>query len=474
MEIPPSSSVAQISAYFTGFSEDEKQKQFLDIHPFTVPFKPTNSLDIIPAASSSGLPSEYKTEDFKYAWQMYLGQLMYPFDNVAQVTHHQFDPLYFDGSEERAAAFNVQENLISLPLDSPQLVDPRVSYIDSLMKMREYTAGNIPLDSSYLNTLFMSTTEKGANYYLNQLKDLDEALGKSARQGYAIKNSVEIPEDIFRRHAARGVPTHSQLDSSIQSRFMENFSSTATTQSNYRRDQMKQAEFINEPSRIPVTPQEFNTRMERRKRKKEVIKQREQEAREQREQRSATQPPNYILDYGDASYGGGGVTEESRNDDEVNREAELHVYDDDRNKIYTKADDEFEHDSSKKKGRKSIFKRIGEEGDKIIKDVGKAARGNFNALGEAAKSQEAQEFLDGVQETGWGIAGGIAKGTQEDSEKVIQVAGKESGKFLRTIDKRIGKTSDLLSLGVMGGAAYAWNQVLGNGGNKGGKNVRNR
>ena len=243
MEIPPPSSTAQIGAYFTGYSDEEKQKMFFSLFPTTAPFKPIESLDIIPASSSSGETTDFKENDFKYAWQMYTGQLMYPFDNIAQVTHHQYDPSYFDGSEERSDSFNVQENLIGFPLDSPQLVDPRVAYIDSLMKMKEYTAGNIPLDSSYLNTLFMSTTEKGANYYANQLNDLNEAMGQYAREGYAIKNSVNIPEDYYRRHVGRGVPSHDIKTKT--SHFMEQYSITPAVQSNHRRDQMRKAETIN-------------------------------------------------------------------------------------------------------------------------------------------------------------------------------------------------------------------------------------
>jgi hypothetical protein len=252
MEIPPPSSAAQISAYFTGYSDEEKQKMFFSLSPMTAPFKPIESLDIVPASTSSGESTDFKEKDFKYAWQMYTGQLMYPFDNIAQVTHHQYDPSYFDGSEERNDSFNVQENLIGFPLDSPQLVDPRVAYIDSLMKMKEYTAGNIPLDSSYLNTLFMSTTEKGANYYANQLNDLNEAMGQYARKGYAIKNSVNIPEDYYRRHVGRGVPSHEIKTKT--SHFMEQYSVTPTVQSNHRREEMRKAETINSAMTFQLEP----------------------------------------------------------------------------------------------------------------------------------------------------------------------------------------------------------------------------
>jgi|LakMenE01Jun11ns_1017448.scaffolds.fasta_scaffold9924960_3 hypothetical protein len=242
MEIPPSSSVAQISAYFTGYSNDEKIQQFLDLQPGTTPFKPTNSLDRIVAGSGSGNEADFKMSDFSYAWQMFNGQLMYPFSNIAQLEHHQFDPLYFDGSEERQTAFNVQENLIGMPLDSPQLVDPRVTYIDSLMKLREYHAGNLPLDASYLNTLFMTNTEKGANYYANQMNDLNEAMGLRSRTGFAMKNAIDIPESHYTSKLGQGVSSHDTPPA--VSRFMENSSKTQHVQSNYRQDRMQSVEPI--------------------------------------------------------------------------------------------------------------------------------------------------------------------------------------------------------------------------------------
>lgn len=487
MEIPPSSSTAQISAYFTGFSEEEKQKQFLDIYPFTVPFKPTNSLDVIPASSSSGTPTEFKTEDFKYAWQMYLGQMMYPFDNIAQVTHHQFDPLYFDGSEERAAAFNVQENLIGFPLDSPQLVDPRVSYIDSLMKMREYTAGNIPLDSSYLNTLFMSTTEKGANYYLNQLKDLDEAMGKSAREGYAIKNSVEIPEDLYRKHAERGVPTHSKLDSSIKSRFMETHSTTATTQSNYRREQMKQAEFINEPFPIPVTkktppdeqyynsrppppppgdddyfqgamPEEKSeSRRSKRKRKQEQREAAMEQKRLKREQKRASRkPPVEYIDFDndrggddDTSPGGsaGGLKEESRNDDAVDRGPEIVVYDD---------------DVVRENRHRKFADRI-KLPDRNPYEVGDSAEEFF----KRGSSMKGKTTFENFKKLNKDFRGNVDKAlVPSKSDSKVEKLAKEGLSILNEREKKTEKAvgrigtaalSDLVTLGLVGGATYWWN-----------------
>lgn len=249
MEIPPSSSIAQISAYFTGYTDDEKLQQFLDLQPGTTPFKPTNSLDRLVATTNSGNEADFKMSDFSYAWQMYNGQLMYPFSDVAQIEHHQFDPSYFDGSEERQTSFNVQENLIGIPLDSPQLVDPRVSYIDSLMKLREYHAGNLPLDSSYLNTLFMTNTEKGANYYANQMNDLNEAMGLHTRTGFAMKNAIDIPESHYTSKLGQGVPSHDT--NPTVSRFMENSSKTLHVQSNYRQDRMQNVEPNKLQQKIP-------------------------------------------------------------------------------------------------------------------------------------------------------------------------------------------------------------------------------
>ena len=135
MELPPTSTFGQATAYFTGFSEDEQKQQILDLQPVSFPNKFIESLDITQGISVSSLENEFREADFSEAYRLYNGALQYPFQSIADITNHQFDPSYFDGSEGVTSNFNVQENLIGTPLGVNELVDPRVTYIDSLMKL---------------------------------------------------------------------------------------------------------------------------------------------------------------------------------------------------------------------------------------------------------------------------------------------------------------------------------------------------
>lgn len=235
MEIPPTSSIAQASAYFTGFSEDEQRRRVLEIVPEPFANRHLESLNIEAAASSSSLETEFRQKEFIEAYRLYNGSLLYPFQSVADIFNHKFDPSYFDGSEGTDGNFNVQENLIGTPLGASELIDPRVAYLDSLMKIKEYTAGNMPLDDKYIKNLYMLTTEKGANYYMNQLDDLKEAMGSYSRES-SIKNRTQLSDFYFENKVHRGVHQHDSIINSVK---LPHQSSTPNVQYNYRREDMK-------------------------------------------------------------------------------------------------------------------------------------------------------------------------------------------------------------------------------------------
>lgn len=234
MEIPPPSTFAETTAYFTGFTEDEQKAMILSFYPEPFPNKHLDSLDRSQAITKTSEEESFKTEDYVEAYKMISGQLQYPFQSVAEVMNHQYDPSYFDGSEG-VVNFNVQENLIGLPMGSVnELLDPRVSYIDNLLKAKEYQGQNDPLDDSYIKSLFMTATEKGQNYYYNQLQDLKEALGTYSRES-DIKNRRQLEEIHFLRNVNRGDMEHPQQ---IENGVLPSLSETPTVQYNYRRNDM--------------------------------------------------------------------------------------------------------------------------------------------------------------------------------------------------------------------------------------------
>jgi len=251
MELPPPSSLAQVSAYFTGSTELEQKQQFLAIQPHSFGNKFIDSSDRSVSKSLTGLDKDFKTEDYVEAYKMWFGQAKYPFQSIADITNHQFDPSYFDGSENQPSSFfNVQENLIGTPMGSSVLLDPRVTYIDNLLKLREYTAGNMPLDESYLNQLYMSETEKGANYYFNQLEDLREAMGLYAR-GSQIKNTKDLHSTYFSNHVGQGVTEH---PSNTVARILQNPSVSPQVQANFRRERMNKIDQLSTTYATSIPP----------------------------------------------------------------------------------------------------------------------------------------------------------------------------------------------------------------------------
>lgn len=242
------SSVPQATAFFTGYTDDEQRQKILSLYPESFPNRHLDSLDNSEAHSFTGTEAEFRTSDFQKAHQQYLGYIKYPFHSIADIENHTFDPSYFDGSEERPLSINVQENLIGTPLGATVLEDPRLTYIDSLLKVKEYHAGNMPLDDSYIRNLYMLQTEKGVNYYFNQLNEINEALGKHTREGYNEKNAEDVHPFHYTRLGGQGSLNHERPE--LSTREMTQYSITPNVQQNYRRELMdqkdRQLKFMNE------------------------------------------------------------------------------------------------------------------------------------------------------------------------------------------------------------------------------------
>lgn len=206
MEIPLASDFAQASALFNDTSETERRNEILGLWPNELPNKHIESLDLVAAASVSNLDKEFRTKDYEEAYRLYTGVLQYPFQNKAQIFHHKFDPYYWDGSE-LDGDYNVQENLIGTPLGASTLEDPRMTYVANILQMKELHGANDPLDNAYLQNLYMLNTDKGSNYYQNQLQKLNFAMNQHSRLSKAGRH-VPLHSIQFSKNLATGNPTH--------------------------------------------------------------------------------------------------------------------------------------------------------------------------------------------------------------------------------------------------------------------------
>ena len=247
MEIPPSSSIAQSTAFFSGLSRTDVENSILSIGPEPERNSHLHSTNLKVAASMTGELQDFKYEDYKEAYRLMNGPPKYPFQSIAQISNSKFDPYYFDGSENDPN-FNVNENLIGTPLGTSVLEDPRLSYVKNIMTLKEYQGRADQLNDTYLKELYMVNSEKGSNYYINMLERQQQALEYWSREGRASKNKT-IPGIAFTYNLPAGETQRSKKRMKLNQTI---YSETPSVQRNYRRQVM---------SRLPSDPNDTVNRI---------------------------------------------------------------------------------------------------------------------------------------------------------------------------------------------------------------------
>lgn len=181
METPPISSVQELNnSLFAEKSIEEKQKLIRGIFPF-----PKQDLLNTENRRRAVVNTENQNDTFKINLQkeghrILQGQVLYPFQSKIDLEYSKVDPLFFNGSFGDPN-INVESNLIGTPLGASTLEDPRLTYIKNMMKLRENLGQENLLYDNYLKELFMINTERGSNYYINQLELLEQGLSNWAR-----------------------------------------------------------------------------------------------------------------------------------------------------------------------------------------------------------------------------------------------------------------------------------------------------
>lgn len=237
MEIPPDSSIAQSSAYFTGFSKDEINKRVISQYPIPSHNFLTASSDRTVASSYTGELRDFKYEDYQYAHQMFNGIQQYPFQNIAQISNYKFDPFYIDGSENEPN-FNVNENLIGTPLGTSLLEDPRLNFVKNMLTLKEYQGQANQLNDAYIKELYMINAEKGSNYYQNMLEKQKVAIDQWSRKGRNLKQNPIDPV-VFTINLPQGSARHLQSKKRRMTQTL--YSTTPSVQRDYRRERMERA-----------------------------------------------------------------------------------------------------------------------------------------------------------------------------------------------------------------------------------------
>jgi hypothetical protein len=248
MEIPPPSSISQISALFNDYTEASRNKAVLGIAPFESPNTQLYSSNVERATSHTGLDVEFRTKDIHEGHRLLNGPLLYPFQAKAQIFNHKFDPFYYDGSE-LDENYNVQENLIGTPLGASTLEDPRLTYVKNMLQLKEMHGANHPLDDSYIQELYMVNAEKGSNYYQAQLNKLDASMSNYTRTNrYA--NHKPLQDIQFTYNIATGNPVH---EKHTARKTFQSPSEAGIVQNSRRKKRMERIDAMTAPySVVPV------------------------------------------------------------------------------------------------------------------------------------------------------------------------------------------------------------------------------
>lgn len=202
MEVPPPSSIAQIGALYSGKSLQEKLQSAKGLFPITPPntFLYSSSRDV--ATSSSGTKTDFNQKNIIEGHRILQGQLMYPFQNKIELQYSKVDPFFYNGTIGDPNA-TINSNLIGTPLGADNLEDPRMTYVKNLLIARQLAGKKNVMYDDYLRQLYMFNTEKGANYYTNQLALLDQDLVNYKKMRRSLINNPIHPI-VFSKQVAQG------------------------------------------------------------------------------------------------------------------------------------------------------------------------------------------------------------------------------------------------------------------------------
>lgn len=206
MENPPNLSFPEATSVFSDLNHEDVRQELLNAFPFHQPNQITSDSNYQQAESSTSELAVFKPQDYIDGGKIFNGQLKYPFHSSDEIWSNRTDPFYFDGSEANTS-FNLQENFIGRPLGSDFLEDPSKTYVENLLELKENHGKRNILDDSYVKSLYMFNTEKGGNYYTEQIRKEHEQLALHTREERNRKRKM-LQEADYTRDFPQGIFNH--------------------------------------------------------------------------------------------------------------------------------------------------------------------------------------------------------------------------------------------------------------------------
>lgn len=200
MEIQPPSSVDQATAKFTGLSKKQVEDSIRRIFPYRVPNTLLKSKYVAEAVSSTSSYKDFREKDQIEAHRLLQGVITNPWQSIHNLEYDKVDPNYYDAGLSDIT--DLSQNLIGKVTGAPDTHDPRMNFVNNLLKLKQFQKG-FDNDHSYeyMTNLFLSQVEKGSTYYQTQAQRQQEEMNNAA----AMKTTTPVlNQHVLLKHMPMG------------------------------------------------------------------------------------------------------------------------------------------------------------------------------------------------------------------------------------------------------------------------------
>jgi hypothetical protein len=167
MEIQPPSSVAEATVKYSGWTREQVDNAIQRIWPYRSINTLKHSSDTVAALSSTGSSTDFREEERIEGHRLLQGFIENPWTSIHDVEIGKMDPFYLSVPHEDMA--DLYQHTIGKPTGVSDAKDPRLSFTENLLKLKEFQRGMDNEHSyQYLQHLFTTQISNGKTYYQHQ------------------------------------------------------------------------------------------------------------------------------------------------------------------------------------------------------------------------------------------------------------------------------------------------------------------
>lgn len=204
MEIQPPSSIAEATANYTGWTQDQVDNAIRRIWPFRAINTLKHSSDTLAAVSSTGLATEFRDAERAEGYRMLQGIVQNPWSSIHDVEIGKMDPYYMSLPSQDLT--DLYQKTIGKPTGVSEVADPRLTFVENLLKLKEFQRGMDNEHSyAYLQNLFMTQVDNGKSYYQKQAQKQQQSFSDHMIKKLANTTTVDDHEHRKQTHITRGI-----------------------------------------------------------------------------------------------------------------------------------------------------------------------------------------------------------------------------------------------------------------------------